>query len=431
MANLSTFSAAMKTEFIGPIRDLMSSNKVLLFGMRTRNATEKTSAPQASKDFRGIQPMSEGITFGGNGYQIPLRTSRNQGVGPRAELATLPAPGAQGYNFITDGLRYWYGLFSISGQLLKASERNEASFAKALTQEMKGVTDDLKRAVNIAAYGNKDANNNAPLALVNTGVASATQTVDSTIYFQGGEYVDIYDPTGVTKRNANALQVTSITRGAVGTAALTLSASVTTTTGDYIIRASSDSTNAAPNNDLGQSPNGLRNIIDSTGALHGLNPASIAAWKAVEIDAAGAIVGETLLRQLCDDIGFESGSDEEVLGIWTRGQRSRYAATLQSQKRFNDVKSTTLRGGFQAILFDEMAMVVDDHCPTGHTFFINTDAMYWAQMSDWEWGNEDGDTLKWVSRTDSYIAYIFKYCNLGTTARNRHGKIVNGQDDNK
>ena len=428
MASLATLSAAFKTEFKGPVRDMLNSNKVLLFGQRTRNATDETMDPHGSRPFKGIETISESITFGGNGYQIPLRTTRNQGVGVRAENAQLPAPGAQGYSFITDNLRYFYGLFNVTGQSIKASERNEASFVRVISSEMKGVTDDLKRAVNIQAFGNRDANGNSPLATCSLGVASATQTINSSIWFQGGEIVDIYDVTGVTKRNATALTVSSIVRGAAP--ALVFSASVTTTTGDIIVRASSDST-ATANNDLAQSMNGIQNIVNSTGVLHGLNPATISQWASTSIAAAGATLGETLLRQLLDSVGVESGSDEEMLGIWTRGQRTRYAATLQAQKRFNDVQSVVLRGGFKAILFDEMAMVVDDHCPTGQCFMLNTDALYWADMGDWEWGDSDGEVLKWVSRTDSYIAYIFKFMNLGTTARNRHGKITGAADDSR
>ena len=58
-------------------------------------------------------------------------------------------------------------------------------------------------------------------------------------------------------------------------------------------------------------------------------------------------------------------------------------------------------------------------------------AMFWSQMSDWEWMEEDGEVLKWEPRYDRYVGVLFKYCNLGTWARNRHGKIVNAEDDVK
>lgn len=416
----------MKTKFIGPIRDNLSSNKILLFGQRTRDASKDQKDPESSREWRGIQSSAEGIDFVGNEFRIPLRSSRNHGVGSRAENVPLPAAGAQGYLYITEPLRYHYGLFNVTGQLIKASESNEGAFKKAVTSEMESLVDDLKRAVNIQGYGDQ----RGVLATIATGVASATQTLDTTIYFAGGEIVDIYDSTGVTYRGTAARTVQSFSRSAK---TITLDASVTTTTGDIVVRASSSSTSTTPNNDLNQAINGLEKIVASTGALHGLNPATAGQgfWSSTAVAAGGAIVGDTLLRQLTDGIGFESGSDDEVVLITTRGIRSRYANTLTSLKRFNDAQAVTLRGGFTAILFDNKPMVIDDHCKLGNVYALNTDALFWSQMSDWEWMEEDGNVLKQVAGYDKYEAVLFKYFNLGTTARNRHGKITGAQDDSK
>ena len=428
MADTSSFSAAMKTKFIGPIRDQLHSNKILLFGLRTRDGDDKQDMPHASRDFRGIVADSTGIDFVGNEFRIPLRTSRNQGTGPRAENAILPAPGNQGYKYISEDLRYFYGLFNITGQLLKASESNEGAFRRALQAEMEGITDDLKRHVNIQAFGTGDG----ALATV-TNVAGNEITVDTTIYFQGGEYLDVYDsPVDPANQplNAKAFYVTAIDRS---TLTLTVSDGTGVTVGSVLVRASSDSTQNVPNNDVYQAINGLQNIISADGELHELDPknAGETFWKSSEVDAAGAIVGDSLLRQLKDAIGFESGSDEETILITTRGVRNRYANTLTALKRFNDAQSVKLRGGFTALMFDETPMVYDDHCPLGHVFAVNMPAMFWSQMSDWEWMEEDGEVLKWEPRYDRYVGVLFKYCNLGTWARNRHGKIVNAEDDVK
>lgn len=426
MATTSTFSAAMKTKFIGPIRDNLSSNKVLLFGLRSRDGDSGTSDPQGARDFRGIQPMADGIDFVGNEFRIPLRSSRNQGTGPRAENVPLPAAGNQGYKYITEPLRYYYGVFNITGQLIKASESQEGAFKRAMTAEMQGVTDDLKRHMNIHGYGD----GTGVVATIPTGATSATQTVASTIWLQVGDIVDVYSSDLTTQRNATALTVTAINRT---TLAVTLSASVASSNNDVLIKASSDSTSGTPNNDKNQAINGLAKIVDSTGALHGLNPATAgeAFWLSTELAASSAVIGDNLLRQLVDGVGFESGADEEMILITTRGVRNRYAQTLTSFKRFNDDKATTLRGGFKALLFDDMPMVYDDHCPLGTVFALNTDALFWSQMSDWEWMEEDGEILKQVPGYDKYVAYLFKYCQLGTFARNRHGKLTGGADDTK
>jgi hypothetical protein len=416
----------MKTKFIGPIRDNMSSNKVLLFGLRSRDEEKAQKDPQGARDWKGIQSSAEGIDFVGNEFRIPLRSSRNQGTGPRAENVPLPAAGNQGYQYITEPLRYYYGTFNVTGQLIKASEKQEGAFRKAVTAEMRGLVDDLKRHVNIHGYGD----GTGVIATITTGTSSATQPVDTTIYFQTGEIVDIYDSTLTTYRGTAALTVLSVNRSGL---TITLSSSIATTTNDVIVRASSDSVAATANNDRNQALNGLEKIVDSTGALHGLNPATAGQsfWSASEIAAAGAVAGDTLLRQLTDSVGFESGSDEEMVLITTRGIRNRYANTLTPLKRFNDEQSMTLRGGFKALMFDDKPMVIDDHCRPGRIYALNTDSLFWSQMSDWEWLEEDGSVLKQVPGYDKYVAHLFKYMNLGTFARNRNGKITGAADDTR
>src|SRR5438477_4407552 len=111
MADTATFSAAMKTEFLGPIRDSLHQGRVLLFGDPDANPEQ----------FKGILPSAEGIDFVGNEFRIPLKASRNAAVGFRAENATLPAPGKSGYTYLTEPMRYAYALFNITGQLMKAA----------------------------------------------------------------------------------------------------------------------------------------------------------------------------------------------------------------------------------------------------------------------------------------------------------------------
>jgi hypothetical protein len=422
----------MKTVFIGPIRDQLSSNKVLLWGMRTRDASEKTTDPEGSMPFKGIKAMADGIDFMGNDFRIPVHMGRNQGVGTRVEGATLPAPGNQGYLYITDTLKYNYGLFQVTGPLLRAAKVPGGAFERAMTSEMKRLTDDLKRKINIDAWGS----GNGVLTTVGTGAASATQTLTTTVPFAIGDVLNFYAPGFGTIRNTTGPRtVLAVTPGSL---TITLDASVTTTTGDVIVRSSTDSTGAAAsatiNDDVASGTiNGLTNIIAATGALHGLNPATAGQgfWAASTIAAGGAIIGETLLRQLKDTIGLNSGSDEDLVWITTRGVRTRYAGTLTSLKRFTGDGTMKLEGGFKALLFDDQPMVYDDQAPVGKAWGVNTEAMFWSQSQEFDWLDEDGDVLKWNPRTDSWIGILAAYHNLGTFARNRHGVITGGADDTR
>ena len=422
MANTQTMSAAMKTKFIGPIRENIYSNRILLEGLRNRGADGKSDVPQGTVPFKGIVAEAEGIDFVGNEFRIPLHTGRNAGIGARAENARLMQPGNEQFKFISDPMRYNYGLFNITGQLMKASESNEGAFARALSVEMKGVTESVKRDVNIQAYGDGTGR----LATLTTAPAAATTfVVDSTVWLEPGDIVDILTYAGPTYK-ANARVITAVDRS---TRTITVNAAVTAAINDIVVRASSDSTSGVPNNSLNQVTNGLANIVRSTGILHTLDPATNGFWKSTEINAAGAVLGDIHLRQLTDSIGMESGDEANLVLITTRGIRSRYANQLTAMKRFNDASSVTLRGGFKAILFDEKPLVVDDHCPSGIVYALNTPALFWSQMSDWEWLEEDGKVLKWENGYDRYTAVLFKYCNLGTTARNRQGRIYGADDD--
>lgn len=424
MATTTTFSAAMKTKFIGPIRDQLNSNKILLFGMRDKQ-DGKSAVPQGTVPFRGIEAEADGIDFVGNEFRIPLRTGRNSGVGSRSENAVLPAPGNEAFTYISDPLRYHYGLFNITGQLMKASESNEGAFKRALSVEMEGVTDALKRKVNIDAFGD-GTGVRTTLSAAAAGVN--TLSVASTVRLAVGDVIDVLTYAGPTYK-ANARTITAIDR--VNKTVTVSGAAVTAASGDSIILASSDSTSGTPNNDKDQVINGLGNIVKGSGILHGLAAASNAFWVSQEINAAGAVVGDNLLRQLIDAIGFESGDEESVVLITTRGIRNRYANQLTAYKRFNDAQAVTLRGGFKALLFDDKPMVVDDQSDVGTVWALNTKHMFWSQMSDWDWLDEDGKTLKWESRYDRYIGVLYKYCNMGTYARNRHGKIYGADDDQR
>ena len=431
MADIASIGNALKTKYIGPLRENLYTNHILLYGSRMRG--EDTPMPQGSKPFRGIVAMSEGIDYVGEKFVMSLHTSRNRGVGPRAENGKLPKYGAQGYKRLEDTLRYWYGQFRLTGPMIKAARKNEGSFIRAMSSEMEGLSLDLKRAVSIACYQTKDTNGTAPLATVALGVASATQSVDSTVWFEIGDFVDIYDVTGTTKRNATvSLTVDAITPG---TPSITLSASITSTTGDIIIRSSSDSTGAAGastlNNDLLGSSNGLGNIVTDVGTLHNINPATDVFWKSSIVSAGGATVGDQKLRELTDDIGRKSGADAKLLFIWSRGIRNRYVDQLIQFKQFNDSRSVVLQGGFEAITFDGNAAVVDDHLKPGQVLALNTDALFWAEMSDWEWLDLGGGVLQWDNGFDAWIGTLCKYMNLGTFARNRHGRLTNCADETR
>jgi hypothetical protein len=422
MADTATFSAAMKTKFIGPIRDHLPKGKVLLFGDPDANPT----------DFKGILPNAEGIDFVGNEFRIPLKAERNQSVGFRSENESLPAPGSSKYTYLQEPMRYAYALFNITGQLLKASEKSEGAFRAAFKAEMEDTTLASKLDHNRAAHG--DGTGVVATVRNNEAAAQTVIDVDTTINLRGGEILDgVTIATGVVIEPARrVVSVDRANRQITVSPALTTGLTATT---DGWVRASSDSTVAVPNNSWNKEIQGLKAIVDSTGTLHGINPTSYPFWASYE-SAVGGAISDAVLRTAKDEVGFEQGLDVDDGGLdyallTTRGIRRRYADTLTALKRFNDASSVTLHGGFKAIMFDENPIFVDDQTPVSTVYGLALNRLFWSQMSDWDWMEEDGKVLKWESRRDRYIAVLYKYCQLGTTHRGAHFKLTGVTDDVK
>lgn len=423
-ADTATFSAAMKTKFIGPIRDSLKRGKVLLFGDSDANPTQ----------FRGILPSAEGINFVGNEFRIPLKAKRNQSSGFRSENEVLPAPGNSEFTYLTEPMRYLYGLFNITGQLLKAAASNEGAFISAFKQEMDDTVFTSRTELDRAAHG--DGSGTLATVAVDPGTVNintaTTLVVDTTINFYGGEVVDICSPAGVVYHGG--LVVTGVDRvnkyilfaNASGAYNATIDAT------SVLVRSSSDSTPAVPNNSQNREIQGLNSLVSSSGTVHGVNPATYPFWKSVQT-AVGGPVNDTVLRQAKDDVGFESGADLErgldYALLTTRGIRRRYSDTLLANRQVSVAQPVQLHGGFTAIMFDENPIFISDRIVPGNVYGLALKDFFWSQLADWDWMDEDGKVLKWETRRDRYVAVLYKYCQLGITARNRHFRLTGVTDD--
>lgn len=420
MADTATFSAAMKTKFIGPIRDHLPKGKVLLFGDADANPT----------NFKGILPSAEGIDFVGNEFRIPLKSERSNAVGFRSENETLPAPGSSKYTYLQEPMRYAYAAFNITGQLLKAAESNEGAFRSAFKAEVEDTTLASKLDVNRAAHG--DGSGKLTTLSANEAAEQTVISVTSTINFRGGEVIDFVKATGAVVSAAHTVTGVDRTNKTI-TISPKLGAEVVAAEA-WPVRASSDSTTSVPNNSQNKEIQGLDSIVSATGTLHGLNPSTYTWWKSY-VDSSGGAIGDAVLHKAKDEVGFEQGIDVDngldFALVTTRGLRRRYAATLTSVKRFNDAQSVKLHGGYTALMFDENPIFIDDQCPVGTVYGLALNRLFWSQMSDWDWMDEDGKVLKWESRKDRYISVLYKYCQLGTTHRGAHFKLTGLTDDSK
>jgi len=409
--------AVLKNYYLGPIREQLNQRAVLMF------AADDDGSPDTSKGetvpFRGIARESENVEYAGKSWVLPAHTARNEGLGAIAEGGTIPTAGQQGWTDLTDTLKHNLGAIELTRFAIRLSERNPGAFLRLLEGETKGLVKDIRKDVNRQGYGNQTG----ALAAV-TADGANTVTVDSVQYLRVGMRIDIVDSTNdtvlATNRNIQAINSTTKIVTYTGT-------DVTATTNHRLCRTGS----------WKKEINGLANLINNTGTLHGVD-STVAAnswWKSPVQDAGGGAFSEDTGQILIDSVG-QSGNGETEILITTRGIRRRYVNTLKSQKRFNDAQSTTLRGGFKAVMFNEMPLVFDDDCPKGTMWFLNTDALMWIFLpngdkpGNWDWVDDDGAILtRKADRSDAFEGYLAADHDLAVTARNQLGKIINLDDD--
>jgi hypothetical protein len=412
--------AVLKNDYIGPVRETLNQKAILMFNADTLDEGSKVpSSTGTGLEFRGLARESEQLEFAGRQYIIPAHTSRNEGGGAIDEGGPIPVAGQQGWSDLSDSLRHVLWSIELTRFAIRLSNNNEGAFLKLLEAETKGAIKDMRKDVNRQAYGNQTG----ALAAV-TADGANTVTVDTVQYLRVNMRIDLVDSTNdtvlATNRVISAINDT--------TKVVTYSgADVAATTNHRICRTGS----------WKKEINGLGKLVDNTGVVHGVD-SSLAGnkWHRAQVsDAGGAAFSEDSGQQMVDNIDTLGNGEVEFI-ITTHGIVRRYSNQLKALKRFTDRESVTLRGGFKALLFNEMPMLKDPDAPKGIMWFLNADALMWAWLpngklpGDWDWVDDDGAILTRKSdRTDGFEGYIAGDFNLNAPTRNQLGKIINLEDD--
>jgi hypothetical protein len=413
--------AVLQNDYIGPVREALNQKAVLMFNADTED--EGSSVPSSTDSdvtFRGIARESEQLEFAGRQYIIPVHMSRNEGGGAIDEGGPIPTAGQQGWTDLSDNLRHVLWSIELTRFAIRLSARNEGAFLKLLEAETKGATKDMRKDVNRMAYGNQTGT----LAAVTADGANQV-TVDTVQYLRVGMRIDLIDSTNDTVLNGTLLAITAINDS---TKVVTYSGTdVTATTNHRICRRGS----------WKKEINGLGKLVDSTGTVHGVDSSlAINKWHRSQVqDLAGAQFNEDAGQQMMDNIDV-TGNNEVDFMITTHGVVRRYSNQLKGLKQFSGNDVVRLRGGFKALLFNEMPMIKDPDAPKGILWFLNTDSLMWAWLpdgklpGDWDWVDDDGAVLtRKADRTDAFEGYLAGDFNLNAPSRNSLGKMINLEDD--
>lgn len=400
---LSTADAALKNFYLDPVRKQINNKNVLL------------------------EYVSKGkVDVEGRYAVLSLHTRRNSSVGSRVDGADLPgtsgattAIGNQGYAEMRVPLKQLFGRIQVDERVIKAAKSNRGSFISVMNAETEGLAEDMKKDLNRQLFGDASGQ----IAQIGTGVASATQTLNATTtrvqqrQLEVGMRVDI-GTAADADASADFVEIASVSFAALpGT--VTFTASVTTTTNDFIYRAGLS--DASP---VQVETNGLANIVANTGILFNVDPATEPRWTSYVETAVGAADELDYVRAM-QQINYASGMDPEVI-LTTDGVVRAYSATLLSQKRF--VNTIDLKGGFKGLAVSsgnsEIGMTDDKDCQTGVAYFLNSKQLAMHVAGDWEWMDLDGAVWSRQANKPRYEATLFRFHELTTDRRNALGKFT-------
>lgn len=384
MSNLfqttSSGSAELKIFYAGPIRDQMNETCTIL------RVAERVNAK-----------------WTGSQVAIPLRTSRNQGIGATTDGGTLPAIGRQVTQQAIVTAKYNYLRCGVTGPMIKASASDAGSFVRAAAYEMsqgaKDFSSDINRQLSWDGSGT--------LALANANTAGSTSLV-----IKGREsteaalkFVDVNLVFDVVSGGAvvqSGIQVNSISAGTPSstTATLVLSAPVTCTAGDSIVRSGS----------YGNEIQGLLYGMDGlTTTIYNINRATTISYQGNVFDLAS---GQLTLAQMQNayNAALQRGGAKLDGAFMDYTSLAYYQKLLTPDKRYVNTQQGDGTFGKKDQFYMEfmgLPCVADKDCPT-RIFFLDSSTLQNFVQCDMEWADETGSVYIAQTSSDS-LELRFRY----------------------
>lgn len=303
------------------------------------------------------------------GFRMPIQVSDNASEEWRSDegfdFAPVDAPVWKNLVITYTRVNKSVGLTGDVADLDKDPDKITGMIGLAVAKSTKK----LKKSFNRMLFG--DGSGEIGRYLSGTGTTSIVLT-STTGNFFGARKVDErarvqwYDSTLTTARNSG--QIFTVVSSTRNTKTIVLDAAPTLSSGDVLVFA--NSVNAAFN--------GLSNIINNTGTIHGLSRTTYPALNASVMAAGGASLSQSLLDSMINQETYKTGEDgvsgDNKMIIWSPVQKQAYLNLGYDLKQF--VNSQKLDLGFDGITHSNNPTAVDVDCPDDSVF-----------MPDWNYIN--------------------------------------------
>ena len=353
----------------------------------------------------------------GEGYYFAGRFARNQGGGAQNEKEALRQSGAplvkQAY--ILPKVFTWTG--QLTGLAAAMAKGEPGSFANIMDDSFTDALAAARQDLDRQFYGIGDGKVGTASA---TPATSATQTVDNPLNFMPGAYYDQYAAAGTL--TASGLLVSDIDPFAM---TVTFSASVTGAASDYYVKQGMKIN--APTD--GKEMMGIRGIIDDGSKVdlfEGLYRASSTyykLWRGLVIAAGSVDLTADILRRASDRLQVMGCKNPLILSNY--GQRRKYLALVQPQRRFMDAK---FDAGYSIMEWDGRPWFVSARCPKGAVYQPNFSNIQKFEVLPLQL-DTTGGTLKPLTGYDVAYFYYKQYANLGSKQPNQAGIVIEGLNE--
>lgn len=408
----------------------------------------------------------------GKNVTINMHYGRTKGTGARKDGGAMPEADYQKYKTCTVPCKYNYGRVTFSGPTIAATRDEKGSYARVIDNEITGVVRDLQKEINRQYWGC----GYGIIARWRSGTSGTSYTFQKKYRANsvggdgfgstfGGKYVkenagavavvaSSYSSGWVITVDDSDLAVSAVVASADYDTITATDPSVSEVAGTYYIRPASSQTDDAGVAGVARYEMvGLRGIVtdedldeigitDGTNAglktndpLQGLAVGSYAWFKAiVDKHDSGRYAGQraltlNLMQKMFDNVEEAAGKDYGPdLIMTTRALRREYLSLMQADRR--NVNTMKLDGGWTALEYNGVPLMVDNDAIDGEMYFLTTRDIQLYRMSDYDWMDKDGAILSRLSGYDAYEAVLFLYAELGCSRRNTQGVLVDLAYDN-
>lgn len=447
-AILSNYDEVLKTFYLPAIQEQLNGENVLSAYVETN---EKDVA--------------------GKNATIQCHYGRNKGTGARADGGALPEADYQKFKTAVVPMRYQYGRVTFSGPTIAATRTSEGAYAEVVNTEIRGIVEDLAKEVNRQLWGC----GYGILARWRTGANGSTPYTVQKMYTGNSAGGDGFGSTfGAKYLDENTGLVVAIPGGASSSAFVTMSVSATdlvattldtTTSEDYDSVTCTDASISEAAGTFFVRPGNLRALTGAEAAgyarlemmgirgivtdqdideialfdgtntghsvndpLQGLAVATYTWWKA-QVDtgtttryASQRALTLKLMQKMFDKVEIAAGKNYGPnMIITTHAIRREYLELCRADRRI--VNEMQLDGGFSALDYNGVPLLVDADAIDGEIYFLTTKDLQIYRMSDYDWMSKDGAILSRITGYDAYEAVLFRYAEMGCTRRNSHGVI--------